>query len=94
MNVFYACVWNPAVPPLPNRSSICRTLFSISYRGRHAAAATALKTSFHSCLKLRPMLERAGARFEKPEGVPWDVDLSLEKITKDSILSLFSAEHG
>ncbi|WP_294159979.1 hypothetical protein [uncultured Selenomonas sp.] len=35
------------------------------------------------------MLEKAGARFEKTNGVPWDIDLSLDKITKDSILSLF-----
>lgn len=64
------------------------------YDHRHSIAATALKTVFHSCLKLRPMLEKAGARFEKPEGVPWDIDLSLDKITKDSILSLFPSKHG
>ena len=48
-----------------------------------------LVSVFHSCLKLRIMLEKAGARFEKPEGVPWDIDLSLDQITKDSILALF-----
>ena len=59
------------------------------YNHKHAVAASALKTSFHSCLKLRPMLEQAGARFEKPKGISWDMDLSLDKITKDTILSLF-----
>lgn len=59
------------------------------YNQKRAVAASALKTSFHSCLKLRPMLAQAGARFDKPEDVSWDMDLSLDKITKDTILSLF-----
>ena len=64
------------------------------YSHMHAIASAALKSSFRSCLKLRPMLEKAGARFEKPEGVPWDIDFSLDKITKDSILSIFPSKHG
>jgi len=62
------------------------------YNQKRAVAASALKTSFHSCLKLRPMLAQAGARFDKPEDVSWDMDLSLDKITKDTIFSLFPSK--
>ncbi|MBR1420013.1 MAG: hypothetical protein IJ575_03000 [Selenomonadaceae bacterium] len=54
---------------------------------RHLIEAT--RESFHSTLKLKDLLERAGARFEKSEGEEWDIDLDPQIATKDSILSLF-----
>lgn len=60
------------------------------YDKNKEAVISATKTSFHSCLKLHDVLERAGAVFEKGEDEAWDIDLSLDKVTKDTFLSLFS----
>ena len=43
-----------------------------------------LKSSLHTCLMLDYILELAGAKFEKEEDAEWDIDLSLEALTKDS----------
>lgn len=59
------------------------------YDKNKEAVISATKTSFHSCLKLRDVLERAGAVFEKGEDEAWDIDLSLDKVAKDTVLALF-----
>lgn len=41
-------------------------------------------------MKLKDILQQAGAIFEKKEDEEWDVDLSLEKMKKETILSLIS----
>ena len=59
------------------------------YNEHKEAAVEATRTSFRSCLKLRDILERAGAVFEKGEQDDWDIDLSLDKVTKDTFITMF-----
>lgn len=49
-----------------------------------------MKTYFNSCLKLKDVLEKAGAIFEKEDSEEWDIDLDPYKVTKDQIINLFS----
>ena len=48
----------------------------------------ALMTSFESCLKLKDVLQRAGAVFEKAEDAEWDINLDPQLLTKDTIMNL------
>ena len=48
----------------------------------------ALMTSFKSCLKLKDVLQRAGAVFEKAEDAEWDINLDPQSLTKDTIMNL------
>lgn len=50
----------------------------------------AMLDSCDSSLKLKDLLERAGARFEKSDAEDWDIDLDPQIATKDSILNLFT----
>lgn len=58
--------------------------------GMYLQAIPAIRAVFNSCLKLKDILQQAGAIFEKKEDEEWDVDLSLEKMKKETILSLIS----
>lgn len=62
------------------------------YNQNRAAATEAMRTTFHSCLKLRDVLSRAGAVFEKGEDEEWDVDLSMDKVAKDTFLALLGGK--
>ena len=48
----------------------------------------AFMTSFESCLKLKDILEKAGAIFEKSEKDDWDINLDPQLVTKDTIMNL------
>lgn len=45
-------------------------------------------TSFESCLKLKDVLQKAGAIFEKAEEAEWDINLDPQFVTKDTIMNL------
>lgn len=47
--------------------------------GMYLQAIPAIRAVFNSCLKLKDILQQAGAIFEKKEDEEWDVDLSLKK---------------
>ena len=47
-------------------------------------ALEAVSASAKSCLKLKDILDLSGAVFEKGEDENWDIDLSLESLTRDS----------
>lgn len=62
----------------------------VRWGGMYLQAIPAIRAVFNSCLKLKDILQQAGAIFEKKEDEEWDVDLSLEKMKKETILSLIS----
>lgn len=62
-----------------------------SYDNKSKLALKAAHASFASSLRLKDILRQAGAVFEKEEDEEWDIDLSLDKVSKDTFISLFSA---
>ena len=62
-----------------------------SYDDKSKLALKAAHASFASSLRLKDILRQAGAVFEKEEDEEWDIDLSLDKVSKDTFISLFSA---
>lgn len=49
----------------------------------------AIKISVESSLKLKSILEKAGAIFDKAEDEIWDINLDSQTVTKDNFLNLF-----
>jgi len=56
-----------------------------------ARMTAALRTSFESCLKLKTILQDAGAIFEKSSDEDWDINLDPQVVTKDTFLDLFKS---
>ena len=56
-----------------------------------ARMTAALRTSFESCLKLKAILQDAGAIFEKTSDEDWDINLDPQFVTKDTFLDLFKS---
>ena len=54
-----------------------------------ARLRSATKTSIETCLKLKTILEKAGAIFDKAEDENWDINLDSQTVTKDNFLNLF-----
>lgn len=61
------------------------------YDDKSKLALKAAHASFASSLRLKDILRQAGAVFEKEEDEEWDIDLSLDKVSKDTFISLVSA---
>ena len=54
-----------------------------------ARLRSATKTSIETCLKLKTILEKAGAIFDKAEDENRDINLDSQTVTKDNFLNLF-----